>query len=108
MGYIPAKEVTSPKANLKLVLVVSDPGPSVDGKYVESHALGFWDDAPVVLSRWNGTDTTPVGNPQSRGLPTWYVQGSFTEMFAAELGKLAPQHAEWIRGFLALQPITTR
>ena len=23
--------------------------------------------------RWNGSDQNPIGNPQSRGLPTWFI-----------------------------------
>jgi hypothetical protein len=37
-------------------------------------AIGHWDGRPVLASRWNGTDAdTGIGNPQSRGIPTWFV-----------------------------------
>lgn len=36
-------------------------------------ALGRWEDVPVIAMRWNGTDDNPVGHPQSRGLPTWFI-----------------------------------
>ena len=27
----------------------------------------------VLAMRWNGTDDNVIGNPQSRGLPTWFI-----------------------------------
>jgi hypothetical protein len=34
----------------------------------------IWDDSPAVGVRWNGDPNEPgVGNPQSRGLPTWLI-----------------------------------
>ena len=39
-------------------------------------AVGFgrWDERDVVVTRWNGDDKDRViGNPQSRGLATWFV-----------------------------------
>jgi len=37
-------------------------------------ALGRWENDPVLAMRWNGdNDTNPIGNPQSRGLPTWFI-----------------------------------
>ncbi len=38
-----------------------------------SLAIGRWDDEPCLAIRWNGKEGSPVGNPQSRGLPTWFV-----------------------------------
>jgi hypothetical protein len=31
-----------------------------------------WDGSPAVGIRWNGDDNS-VGNPQSRGVPTWFI-----------------------------------
>lgn len=38
-----------------------------------SLAIGRWNDRPCLAIRWNGSDREPIGNPQSRGLPTWFV-----------------------------------
>lgn len=34
-------------------------------------ALGEWDGERRIGFRWNGTEDNPIGNPQSRGLPTY-------------------------------------
>jgi hypothetical protein len=45
-----------------------------------SLAVGRWDGNPVLAMRWNGGPGSPVGNPQSRGLPTWFiVPGDYAE-----------------------------
>jgi hypothetical protein len=66
MSYIKPQEVVSPKAHWKLedVLLEGEAGTS-------AYALGYWDGWPRIGFRWNGTDESPIGNPQSRGLPTW-------------------------------------
>ncbi|RVU18351.1 hypothetical protein [Methylobacterium oryzihabitans] len=56
----------SPKAHWKLFTVLLDKGPGQ-----VAYALGEWDGKPRLGFRWNGTDDNPIGNPQSRGLPTW-------------------------------------
>lgn len=68
MAYTPPNDVASPKARLHLVKVLIDGGPG-DVAY----ALARWDGNPCIVFRWNGTDDQPLGNPQSRGLPTWIV-----------------------------------
>ena len=66
MPHIPPRAVISPKRSWHLfhVLIEGEPG---HGAY----ALGTWDDEPRLAFRWNGTEENPLGNPQSRGLPTW-------------------------------------
>jgi hypothetical protein len=69
MLYIAPGDVLSPKARLQLVKVLVDRGPD-DAAY----ALANWDGPnPCIVFRWNGNDEQPIGNPQSRGLPTWVV-----------------------------------
>lgn len=68
MSYVAPGDVVSPKARLQLVKVVIDDGPG-DVAY----ALANWDRNPCLVFRWNGSDEQPLGNPQSRGLPTWVV-----------------------------------
>ncbi|MBP32417.1 hypothetical protein [Methylobacterium sp.] len=66
MAHIPPRAVISPKRVWHLfdVLIEGEPG---HGAY----ALGTWDGERRLAFRWNGTDDNPLGNPQSRGLPTW-------------------------------------
>lgn len=66
--YIVPTEVMSPKRQWTLVSVLWDRG---EGE--AAVALGRWEGEPVIGMRWNGTDENPIGNPQSRGLPTWFV-----------------------------------
>jgi len=66
VAYIEPKDVHSPKARWKLVRVLKA------GRAGEcAYALGVWDGQHRIGFRWNGDQTTPLGNPQSRGLPTW-------------------------------------
>lgn len=66
MSYIKPKDVHSPKSHWKLFDVLIDGGPGAC-----AYAVGTWDDERRIGFRWNGTDENPIGNPQSRGLPTW-------------------------------------
>jgi len=68
MSYIKPDEVISPRANWRLVDVILDRGEE-DCAY----AIGMWDNRRCIGFRWNGTDDRPLGNPQSRGLPTWTI-----------------------------------
>src|ERR1700730_5752795 len=66
--YIQPGQVSSPKRHWKL-LTVLDAGTEGSG----SVALGRWDENPVLAMRWNGNVKNPIGNPQSRGLATWFI-----------------------------------
>ena len=67
--YISATAVISPKKHWSLIAVLEDKGPRD-----AALALGRWDNDPCLAMRWNGdNDENPIGNPQSRGLPTWFV-----------------------------------
>ena len=66
--YIKPVEVQAPKRFWSLIHVIFDGG--ADGS---SLAIGYWEKKPVLAMRWNGTDKNPLGNPQSRGLPTWFI-----------------------------------
>lgn len=75
--HIPASEVISPKNHWSLIAVVDDRGA---GEIAV--ALGKWDHSPVLAMRWNGDgEEHSIGNPQSRGLPTWFIlpAGDYTE-----------------------------
>lgn len=67
--YTLATSVVSPKKHWSLIAVLEDKGPSE-----AALALGRWDNNPCLAMRWNGDNIgNPIGNPQSRGLPTWFV-----------------------------------
>jgi hypothetical protein len=67
--YIPPSEVVSPRQHWSLIAVLHDGGPGDSAL-----AIGRWDNQPVLAMRWNGNDKdSPIGNPQSRGLPTWFI-----------------------------------
>jgi hypothetical protein len=68
MPYVEPEKVISPKANWRLVDVVLDRGAEKC-----AYAIGMWDNKRCIGFRWNGTDDRPLGNPQSRGLPTWTI-----------------------------------
>lgn len=68
MPYIKPEDVISPKANWRLVDVILDRGED-DCAY----AIGMWDSRRCIGFRWNGSYERPLGNPQSRGLPTWTI-----------------------------------
>lgn len=63
-------------------------------------AIGRWDGEPVLAMRWNGTDDNAIGNPQSRGLPTWFIVPSeFRLALLDTLAGLAPEKAALAREF---------
>lgn len=67
--YIVPDGVTSPRSNWCLSKVLANTG---DGGW--SVAEGTWDGEACLAMRWNGSaNTEGVGNPQSRGYPTWFV-----------------------------------
>jgi hypothetical protein len=71
------KTVVSPKGSVKNLHIVWDGGafdPAKSDWSGWSLALLVWDGYPAVGVRWNGDPNGPgVGNPQSRGLPTWFI-----------------------------------
>jgi hypothetical protein len=71
-----------------------------DGPGEPAFSLGAWDGTPAILFRWNGTDDQPIGNPQSRGLPTWIVLPS--DLYKAVITSLAPDMQVVARTFLRL------
>jgi hypothetical protein len=81
--YVSPTAVVSPKAHWSLIAVLDDAGPSG-----VALAVGRWDQNPTLAMRWNGDDEiNPIGNPQSRGLPTWFVlpEGAYSEAIIALL-----------------------
>ena len=72
MSYVRPDDVISPKKRWRLRKVLHDGG---EGGW--SAAEGQWKDdgswSPVLAIRWNGMTGTEIGNPQSRGQPTWFI-----------------------------------
>jgi hypothetical protein len=86
-NYIPPVDVVSPRRQWSLLSVLFDQGES--GVAV---ALGRWEGQPVLAMRWNGSDDNPIGNPQSRGLPTWFIiPREFRDPILSKLRVLAPE-----------------
>lgn len=73
--------INSPRQHLQVVKIIFDGG--VEPGY--SIAIVKWDGVPSIAIRWNVTDNEfydaekvkenieCVGNPQSRGVPTWFL-----------------------------------
>ena len=98
MAYTAPTDVISPKAMWRLVDVVLDKG---EGE--PAYALGMWDRKRRVGFRWNGTDASPLGNPQSRGLPTWVILDPDLNRAVVRLVKRSnPDKAGIIQAFLGL------
>lgn len=68
MTYPDPKAVRSPKDRWTLIEVL------YDGKQGgDSVAVGEWDHTRYLALRWNGAPFGDLGNPQSRGNPTWFM-----------------------------------
>lgn len=90
--YILPAAASSPRRNWSITRILIAAGPEE-----MAVALGKWDGKDVIGLRWNGTAENPIGNPQSRGLATWFIveSGVFTdaiiEALPAEAKQLARQ-----------------
>lgn len=96
--YTPPEKVTSPKLRWALIDVLDNGSGKAIAPGV-SIALGRWDHEPRLAMRWNGNEDNPLGNPQSRGLPTWFIlpPGKVTE---AMVGLLPAEKATLTRNFI--------
>jgi hypothetical protein len=78
MAYIDPNKVLSPQRSVSNLRVIWNGGqwdkanPAWSGWSLSELD---WDGNPAVGCRWNGADDEErgVGNPQSRGLPTWFI-----------------------------------
>ena len=82
MVYLKPAGVISPKASWTLMRVIYD-----DGEGETALALGTWNGDVRLGIRWNGRDDNPIGNPQSRGLPTWFILPSWLHRIVLETVK---------------------
>lgn len=87
MRYVKPQDVLSPKSKVGGVIeVIHDPG---EGQM--SVARIVWDGEEVIASRWNGNDAQPLGNPVSRGRPTWFVVDKYAERVVEEAARAAAE-----------------
>ena len=93
-NYIEPQQVNSPRRHWTL-LVVLDPGTEQD----IALCVGRWDNDPCLGIRWNGSGDSPLGNPQSRGIPTWFIipRGQYAD---AIIESLPPERKQMARNFL--------
>jgi len=68
MAYIDPKMVLSPKGRVENLGVIFD-----GGEHSYSVARMDWDKNPALGVRWNGGEKEGLGNPQSRGIATWFI-----------------------------------
>lgn len=73
MNYITPDKVTSPRKMWTLIRVLEDGGKEDSNGQRVAIAIGKWEDQTVLAIRWNGSENSPIGSPQSRGLPTWFI-----------------------------------
>ncbi len=73
MSYTKPEDVVSPRKHWALIKVLEEGDqPDEFGDRV-AIAIGNWMGKPVLAMRWNGHKGSPLGTPQSRGLPTWFI-----------------------------------
>lgn len=68
MAYIDPEMVLAPKGRVENLDVVFD-----GGEHSYSVARMNWDKNPALGVRWNGGEGEGLGNPQSRGIATWFI-----------------------------------
>jgi hypothetical protein len=97
MAYVDPSEVISPKAHWHLFDVILD---RREGNC--AYALGTWDGERRLGFRWNGsTEAGPIGNPQSRGLPTWTILDP--ALHESVIALLSPEKQALARRFFGLR-----
>jgi hypothetical protein len=101
--YIRPADVHAPKRHWSLVHVLFDGGQdSPRNPSPSSLAIGRWYNRPVLAMRWNGNEDNPLGNPQSRGLPTWFVvpEQHWKQILETEHYRLSDDLINFARNFL--------
>jgi hypothetical protein len=109
--YIKPTDVHSPKRYWSLIHVLFDGGADLplreDRPETSCHslAMGRWDGNPVLAIRWNGGPENPLGNPQSRGLPTWFILPEQHWKRIYEAYNFSDEKIDFIRNFLELKRV---
>lgn len=79
MGYQDPRQVRSPKGAVTHLHVIYDGGEQTAEPQWQGWSVAEleWYENPVLAIRWNGSTSqegvSEVGNPQSRGNPTWFI-----------------------------------
>lgn len=102
MGYQDPAQVRSPKGAVTHLRVLHDGGEQLsDHPLWEGWSIAEleWYETPTLAIRWNGSTTSDgvseVGNPQSRGNPTWFILPEpLHEAIRAELKKAPDRERE--------------
>ena len=95
MKYITPNSVNSPKGHWNLIAVLDDAQ-----ERECALAIGRWDGEVRLAMRWNGHEENPVGNPQSRGLPTWFMVPEKYNEALLNSGTLSPDKLTLARTFI--------
>jgi len=94
--YIAPENCHSPKKNWTLLKVLFDQGAGEPAL-----AIGMWNNVPRLAIRWNGSKDSPIGNPQSRGLPTWFMlPQKMKDMADAAIKSLSQDDKDFVRKLL--------
>jgi hypothetical protein len=93
-AYIEPNKVISPRRHWTL-LIVLDRGSAGN----LALCVGRWDNNACLGMRWNGSEDNPLGNPQSRGIPTWFIipEGNYAD---AIIESLPAEKKQMARNFL--------
>ena len=88
--YTDPESVLSPKTSISNVRVLMNTGE--EGWSVASLQ---WDGKDAIGIRWNGGPQNLLGNPQSRGIATWFIApdeiaSALRARFGDALGELTP------------------
>ena len=108
--YVKPDRVLGPKRHWQLFHVLFDGGPSSidESKYAgTSLAIGRWDGKPKLAMRWNGNPENLIGNPQSRGVPTWFIlpDHDALQILDSPLYKFSNAKVQFARDFLELRRV---
>lgn len=108
-NYVKPDEVLSPKRRWQLFHVLFDGGDRnhqrVPPNSTVSLAIGRWDGRPALAMRWNGTNDDRLGNPQSRGLPTWFIVPDQYVQPILDASGLSDPKLKFARDFLELRRV---
>src|SRR5580658_4644252 len=104
MRFTSPETVISPKGSVSNVRPLLNTG---EGGW--ALAALQWENNETLGIRWNGSPENPIGNPQSRGIPTWFIlpdeiAAILRARFGESLGDLNERNADITRVRIRPQP----